>query len=99
MVLLTIYQKYIMTAGNGGEGLFTFLKLLQIYLYQLGRFTDLHTVCFTFTSSLCATCFSFQKPFSSLYYTASNLLGRFVFVSKNIFLVIIIVTPVMALWF
>ena len=31
--------------------------------------------------------FSFQKPFSTLYYKASNLLGRFDFVSKNIFLV------------
>ena len=31
--------------------------------------------------------FFFQKPFSTLYCKASNLLGCFVFVSKNIFLV------------
>ena len=37
---------------------------------------------------LSAACFSFQKPFSTLYYKASDLLGRFVFVSKNIFLVL-----------
>ena len=32
---------------------------------------------------------SFQKPFSTLNYKASNLLGCFVFVSKNIFLVFV----------
>ena len=37
----------------------------------------------TFTSSLSAAGFSFQKPFFLLlYYTASNLLGSFVFVRK-----------------
>ena len=32
-----------------------------------------------------------HKPFSTLYYIAFNIWGRFVFVSKNIFLVVIFV--------
>ena len=45
----------------------------------------------TFTSSLSTACFYFQKPFSTVYYIAVNLLGRLVFVSKNIFLVILLI--------
>ena len=48
---------------------------------------NFHTLAVTLPSSLNAACFSFQNPFSTLYYKASNLLGHFVFVSKNIFLV------------
>ena len=40
---------------------------------------------FHFFSQCCI--FSFQKAFSTLYYIASNLWGRFVFVYKNTFLV------------
>ena len=50
---------------------------------------NFHTVCLTLASFLSAACFSFQKPFSALYYKAADLLGHFVFVSKNIFLVIL----------
>ena len=53
--------------------------------------TFVHTVCLTFTSSLSAACFYFEKPFSALYYIAFNLWGCFVFVSKNILLQILIV--------
>ena len=34
-------------------------------------------VCLTLASSLSTACFSFQKPFSTLYYKASDLLGFF----------------------
>ena len=48
---------------------------------------NLHTVCLTFTSSHSAAGFFFQKHFSTFILFASNLWGRFVFVSTNILLV------------
>ena len=60
----------------------------KIKLYILScKCINLYTVCLTFISSHSTAGFSFQKHFLTFILFASNLWGRFVFVSLNILIV------------
>ena len=60
-------------------------KQNKAYIFLSCQCINFHTVCLSLASSLSAACFSFQKPFPTLYYKASDLLGRFDFISKRFF--------------